>query len=213
MRIVLAALAGVALFAAPVMAQDAGAAASKSLQLSKVMLDTKSAPIKGKIKGGTLCVFPSKWDPDVGQKKTEDYERYDMLFSDKLKSAGFSVVTVSSNMFATDEDKNRADYLVGATVRPDTINLCSSVKGFKGNILLAVDWQLFDRAAQKVVATVTTTGYAVQEKFENDGLTAMWNRAFTDALGALIAQGTLQPHVGGPAAVPVTVPAAPAAGG
>jgi len=210
MRGILVALAGALLCAsAPCLAQEAGDAA-KSLQLSKVILDTTSAPIKGKIKGGTLCVFPSKWDVGAGEKKTQDYERYDNLFSEKLKHDGFNVVTVSSDMFASEADRNRADYLVGVTVRPDTINLCSSVSGYKGNILLSVEWQIYDRAAQKVVATQTTGGYGAQEKFANDGLTAMWNRAFLSALDALLEQNVIQPLVGAPAA-PAPAAAVPAA--
>jgi hypothetical protein len=215
MRKILVALAGAFLYAAaPAMAQTAEGGA-KTLQLSKVILDTQSAPIKGKIKGGTLCVFPSKWDV-AGSKKSQDYERYDLLFSDKLKSAGYNVVTVSANMFASEDDKNRADFLVGATIRPDTINLCSSVSGEKGNVLLAVDWQVYDRAAQKVVATLTTTGYGVQEKFSRDGLTAMWNQAFSNALGALSDQGVLQAQPGSAvsqnASPPIVPPPAPTGG-
>ena len=185
--------------AAPCAAQDGG----KSVQLSKVILDTTSREIKGKLKGGTLCVFPSKIDAIFPKdKKSQDYERYDTLFSEKLKTLGFRTVTTSSDLFAGEDGKNKADFLVGAVVYPDTLNICSSVNGEKGDVILSVDWQIYDRAAGKVVETLTTQGQGVQEKFSRDGLVGMWNRAFLVSLDALVANGALQKHVGTPATKP-----------
>lgn len=201
MKTIVRSLFGAALFAAACGGAQASPDSQKTVQLSKVILDTEGG-VKGKIKGGTLCVFPSKWDI-AGDKKTQDYERYDTLFSGKMKDLGFSVVTVSGDLFAADDDKNKADLLVGAVLRPDTINLCSSVNGEKGNMTLAVDWQIYDRNTHEVVAKATTTGDASQEKFARDGLTQMWNRAFLANLGALVDQGVIQKYAGGPAIVPV----------
>lgn len=169
----------------------------KSVQLSKVLLDTETTEAKGKIKGGTLCVFPSPVKL-TKVKKTEDYERYDVPFSDKLKGRGYRVVTTSQDLFASEDAEKAADYLIGATVRPDTINICSSVNGFKGEIILQVEWQIFDRAGQKVVETVTTPGRGEQIKFSPNGYVEIWNRAFADSLGALMAAGTLKKYTGEP---------------
>ncbi|PTS81392.1 hypothetical protein DBR17_09775 [Sphingomonas sp. HMWF008] len=175
----------------------AQAQTSKSVQLSKVILDTESRPIAGKLKGGTLCVFPSKIDGVLPKdKKSQDYERYDTLFSEKMKALGFRVVTTSGDLFAGEDDKNKADLLVGAVVYPDTLNICSSVNGEKGDVTLTVDWQIFDRAAGKVIEKATTSGKGVQEKFSRDGLVGMWNRAFIMSLTALIDQGSLQKSAG-----------------
>ena len=121
---------GAMFLAAPALAQTA----AKTVQLSKVVMDTQGH-INGKIKGGTLCVFPSKWNETGGEKKTQDYERYDRLFSERMKAFGFTSVTTSADMFASASDNNKADYLFGATIKPDTINLCSSVAGEKGNMI------------------------------------------------------------------------------
>lgn len=173
--------------------------ARKSVQLSKVILDTTSREIKGKLKGGTLCVFPSKIDAIFPKdKKSQDYERYDTLFSEKMKSAGFRTLTTSGDLFAGEDDKNKADLLIGAMVYPDTLNICSSVNGEKGNVTLSVDWQLYDRATGKVVETLSTTGEGVQDKFSRDGLAGMWNRAFLVSLDGLIAQGVVQRYAGAP---------------
>lgn len=178
----------------PASAQDAPV---KTLQLSKVLLDTETIEATGKIKGGTLCVFPSKVKLDK-VKKTEDYERYEVVFADKAKGRGYKVIATSQDLFAQTDASKAADYLVGATVRPETINICSSVNGFKGEIGLQVEWQIFDRAAQKVVETVTLPGKGSLLKFSNNGYEEMWNQAFGDSLIALMKAGTLKKYTGEP---------------
>jgi hypothetical protein len=185
------------------------AQAAKTVQLSKVIVDTTSGEVKGKMKGGTLCVFPSKWD-FTKEKKTDDYERYDQLFSAKMKSMGYAVVTTSGDLFAGQDGKNSADFLVGATVRPDTLNVCSSVSGFKGAMTLIVEWQIYDRAAQKVVATISTSGDGSLAKFSQNGWAEMWNQAFVANLTKLLDQGAVQKFTGAPAALPAAA-AAPSA--
>ncbi|GAA0296617.1 hypothetical protein GCM10009087_02990 [Sphingomonas oligophenolica] len=191
-------------FAAPPCSAEEPSPGAKTVQLSKVILDTESRPVAGKLKGGTLCVFPSKIEAILPkQKKSEDYERYDQLFAEKMSALGFHVVTVSANLFADDSDKNKADLLIGAVVHPDTLNVCSSVNGEKGDVTLSIDWQIYDRATHTVVATLTTSGHGIQEKFSRVGLTGMWNRAFTEALNGLVEQGALQKYTG-----PVAPPSA-----
>jgi hypothetical protein len=190
-------------------AQEA-APPAKSYQLSKVLLDTTSREIQGKLKGGTLCVFPSKIDPLlVDEKKTQDHERYDGVFAEEMAKRGFTVVAESQNMFASASD-NKGDYLVGATLRPDTMNICSSVNGVKGQILIDVEWQIFDRTSQKIVETVTTRGTGDVPKFDRNGYDVLWNRAFASSLNALIDQGTVGKYAG-VEAKPREIPAAAAA--
>lgn len=198
MKSFLVALACSALaFAATPCAAAEPSPGTKTVQLSKVILDTESRPIAGKLKGGTLCVFPSKIEGIFPkQKKSEDYERYDQLFAEKMKALGFQVVTVSANLFADDSDRNKADLLIGAVVHPDTLNVCSSVNGEKGDVTLSIDWQIYDRTAHAVIATATTSGHGAQEKFSRVGLTGMWNQAFMEALAKLAEQEPLQKYKG-----------------
>jgi hypothetical protein len=169
----------------------------RSIQLSKVILDTETNEIKGKLKGGTLCVFPSKL-PITKEKKSENYERYDQVFSEKLRASGYNVLTTSADLFATDDDKNKADFLIGATVRPDTLSICSSVNGMKGDVTLSIEWQIYDRTAKKVVLTTSTTGHGAQEKFARDGLKGMWDQAFLEALDTLTRLDSFKAYFGGP---------------
>ena len=171
--------------------------ALKSVQLSKVILNTDSE-VKGKLKVGTICLFGGGPITLTKEQKTQDYEHYDNLFSGRLKDRYFNVVTTSSDLFG-EETAKKGDYLVGATLRLETINMCSSVNGEKGDVTLRVEWKIFDRAAQTVVATVDTTGQGKQEKFAQDGFKGMMDRAFQANLDALIDQGALQKHLGEPA--------------
>src|SRR5438045_5808014 len=92
-------------------------AQAKTFQLSKVILDTETSELTARVKGGTWCVFPSNVKIPK-EKKTQNYERFDNLFSSVLKSGGFAVISTSNEMFGGEDDKNRGDYLVGVTLRP-----------------------------------------------------------------------------------------------
>jgi hypothetical protein len=198
MRFVCTAFAGAAVTLAPVAAHCA-AMDTKTVQLSKVVLDTETSELIARVKGGTLCVFPSNVKIPK-EKKTQDYERFDHLFSAKLKSGGFAVISTSSEMFGEADDKNKGDYLVGVTLRPNTMNLCSSVKGEKGDISITAEWQIYDRAGGKIVETVTTTGQGTLPKFAVDGQKQMINSAFAASVTALIEKGVLQKYALAPAA-------------
>jgi len=163
----------------------------KSVQLSKVVLDTESNELVARVKGGTLCVFPSNVKVPK-EKKTQDYERFDNLFTQQLKTTGLKVVNTSSDMFEGEDETQKGDYLVGVTMRPTTYNLCSSVAGTKGKIAVDAEWKIYDRAAGKVVETVVTSGEGVQEKFAIDGEKQILNNAFKSNLDALLAKGLLQ---------------------
>lgn len=208
MKFILNAVIAASLFGvSPALAEDAP---MKSLQLSKVLLDTETIEATGKIKGGTWCVFPSAVKLDK-VKKTEDYERYDMVFSSKLKGRGYKVVTVSQDLFADADAEKAADYLIGATVRPETINVCSSVNGVKGEIKLQVEWQIYDRAAQKVVETITQSGTGNLPKFSNNGYNEIFDLAFADSLLTVMQSGALKKYTGEPdAAVAAATEAAEA---
>lgn len=195
---ILIALCGASLIATSALAAGdpatAAAPGAKSVQLSKVILDTETSELTARVKGGTLCVFPSNVKIPK-EKKTQDYERFDNLFTTGMKARGFTVLSTSSEMFS-DGDSNKADYLIGVTLRPTVMNLCSSVNGEKGDIALNAEWQIFDRAAGKVVETVSTSGTGTQPKFAVDGQTQMLNQAFLANLTALVEKGVVGKYTG-----------------
>jgi len=196
MKTMVVVLCGVSLASAASSVALAQAGAPKTVQLSKVVLDTETNQIMARVKGGTLCVFPSNVKIPK-EKKTQNYERFDNLFTTVLKSGGFAVISTSNEMFGGEDDKNRGDYLVGVTLRPAVYNLCSSAKGEKGDMTVDAEWQIYDRAAGKVVETVSTSSQGMQEKFAPDGEKQIVNSAFKANLNAFIAKGLLQKYVQG----------------
>lgn len=192
------ALAVAALCIPAVGSAEGAPAAAKSVQLSKVILDTDVPEVKGHLKVGTICLLGGGPIKLTKGKQTQNYERYDNLFSPTLKARGFTVVSTTGDLFSEEGSGQKGDYLIGATMKPDTINMCNSVNGQKGDVTMAVEWKIYDRASQKVVETVTTTGRGEQEKFARDGLNLMWNKAFVANLGALVERGVLQKYVGAP---------------
>lgn len=178
-----------------VVAQPATAAeGQKSLQLAKVVLDTETAPIEARVKGGTLCVFPSNIELPK-EKKTQDFERYDRLISSHLGQSGVSHVTESGDLFAA-ESSTKGDVLIGAVMAPTAINICSSVNGYKGTIDVTVEWQFYDRSSESVVARVRTEGTGTVAKFSVNGYEEMWDAAFLDALAQVEAQGVIARVIG-----------------
>jgi hypothetical protein len=168
-------------------------AQAKTFQLSKVILDTETSELTARVKGGTWCVFPGNVKIPK-EKKTQNYERFDNLFSDGMKASGFAVVNSSNDMFGDADEKNKGDYLVGVILHPVSMNLCSSVAGQKGDISVTAEWQIYDRAAARVIDTVSTSGVGVQAKFAADGNKQMLNQAFTANLSSFIAKGVLQKY-------------------
>ena len=181
-------------------------AEGKSLQLAKVVLDTETAPIEARVKGGTLCVFPSNIELPK-EKKTQDFERYDRLVSDALGTSEVAVVSESDDLFAAESD-DKGDILLGAVMAPTAINICSSVNGFKGTIDIKVEWQFYDRGSAKVVETLTTEGSGTLAKFSNSGFEEMWDAAFVDALAKVQQAGVIDRVLAAGATVDSVDPAA-----
>ena len=190
------------------------AISTRTLELSKVVLDTETNRIKARVKGGTLCVFPSHIELPA-EKKTQEQERYDGLVARALKERGVGLVTKADDLFAS-ESAAKGDVLLGAVMEPTAMNICSSVDGFKGTIDISVQWQLFDRAKGAVVQTATTKGSGTLPKFSVNGYEEMWDLAFIDALVKLDEQGVIRtamegaPAAAAPAAPSELAPTAPA---
>ncbi|WP_155799983.1 hypothetical protein [Porphyrobacter sp. AAP82] len=188
-------------------APPAPAATARTLELSRVVLDTETNRIKARVKGGTLCVFPSNIELPA-EKKTQEQERYDGLVARALKDRGVSLITKAADLFAS-ESAAKGDVLLGAVMEPTAMNICSSVDGYKGTIEISVQWQLFDRAKGAVVQTATTKGTGMLPKFAVSGYEEMWDLAFVDALVKLHDQGVIRTALdGAPAAPAETAPAA-----
>ena len=171
---------------------------ARTVQLSKVVFSPDPTKLTQKIKVGTICLFSGSPFNFGSRDRTADFERFERLFDEAMKRGGVTVIAKSSNLFDGADDGPKADYLIGATYRPENINVCSSANGMKGTLSIVVEWQIFDRAQKKVVETVTTTGTAERVKFDRLGLAGLFDDAFSSALSAMIDQEAVKQHFSAP---------------
>ena len=176
----------------------ADVATVKTVQLSKVVIDPDIPAANQHIKGGTICLFAAAPIDFGAGLRTLKNERFERLFSATMEKHGFRVITKSSNLFEGDNSDFTADFLVGATFRPQSVDLCDSVKGQKGTLSISVEWQVYDRSKHQVVETATTQGSGQIPTFEARGLETMVDQAFTVSLDALVDKNVLQQHLGLP---------------
>lgn len=190
---------GVAIAAALLMASGSQAQTVqkpvKAVQLSKVVFSPDASKLTQKVKVGTICLFSGSPLNFGSQDRTANFERFERLFDATMQKNGFTVIAKSSNLFEGADDGPNADFLIGATFRPETINICDSASGVKGSVGVVVEWQVYDRAKKQVVETVTTKGMGERLKFDRTGLAGMFDDAFTNALTALIELGVVKKHL------------------
>jgi hypothetical protein len=208
MKMLIWAVLGAAFFAPGSASAQAPAENSRSIQLSKIIFNPDIAKENQRIRVGTICLFSGGPLNFGSTDRTLDVERFERLFASTMKEKRLNVVARASALF--DDAEPEADFLIGGTLRLKAITLCDSVNGQKGNLTLAVEWQLYDRKRREVVETVTTEGSARVEKFDRDGLNTMLNSGFSQSVTALIDHGALQKHLG--AATPPSLQASPASG-
>lgn len=198
------ALACAALCVSAVGAQEASNQArpartqTKSVQLSRVVLNPHISRENQRVKSGTICLFSGDPLNFGNEERTLNHEHFERLFSATMSARRFNVVARSLSLFEGEGNSPPADFLVGAIVRPQSVDICESVSGQKGTLSLSVEWQLYDRSRQEVVETVTTQGSGRVERFQTNGLSVMTDLAFSANLNALIDRGVIQRHLGNP---------------
>ena len=183
--------------AAPVSAP--AATSQKIAKFSKIILNPEITKENQKIKVGTICLLSGSPVNFGDAQRTLNFERFERLFSDHLKAKGFKVQATSNDLFEGDGDPNQANFLFGATLQPTNVRMCDSVNGYKGEISISVEWQIFDRAQKKVVEVVKTSGVGTRAKFDIDGFEGMINDGFKASLDALVEQGLVAKYLGAPA--------------
>lgn len=193
------ALACAALCAFAASSAQASSTATKTAQLSKVIINPDIPKANQRVKVGTICLFAGSPIDFGSGERTVNLERFERLFSAMMNTRGFNVVAKSSNLFEGEGSSPGSDFLIGATFRPQSVDICDSVNGQKGTIAISVEWQIYDRSKQQVVETATSQGSGQLLKFQMNGLNVMIDQAFSAAITALIDQDMLQKHLGNPA--------------
>ncbi|MGV3769013.1 MAG: hypothetical protein ACO1NM_03165 [Sphingobium phenoxybenzoativorans] len=172
---------------------------TKTVQLSKVLINPDISAENQHVKVGTICLFAGPALNFGSGERTLNYERFERLFTATIKEQGYNAVAKSSDLFEGQGTSPKPDFLIGATFRPTYVKICDSIDGQKGSILAEVSWQIFDVSKQQVVESAKTEGRGDLAKFKQDGLNFMYDQSFINSIKDLIATGFFDKYLGKPA--------------
>lgn len=111
-------------------------------------------------------------------------DEFKIIASEHLKSRGYTVLGGDNLLFGRDESA-KAEYQLGGTVQSLGYNTYAPLAGNYSEATLSIEWQLYDAFSEKVVQTVTTSGYGRQSGIGS----ACIQSAFRSALDNLLASG------------------------
>lgn len=147
------------------------------------LLDACNAFLKNRFSASV-----SQWSSgskDFGDWKSETAD----FVLNALSESGYDVVQPLTSSFHQERIKMRAEILISAHIKEIQSNICNvfNVFYFKdaelaaGNATITVEWEVFDRLKDKVVARLTTQGLGIVEKPTQNGNTLILLRALEDA--------------------------------
>lgn len=125
------------------------------------------------------------WDGEIGR-----------IFHDTMKARNFKVLGNPSDLFESRIKREAADFLVAAEITQIKGNICEgsvkvnygngtifeSLNKYAGEFYIDVIWSVYDPAAKKKIGEFKTYGYAKRTKPVANGITAVFNDAFEDAI-------------------------------
>jgi serine protease Do len=161
---------------------------TKRTVLSKVVSDLQEGDSWGQFRIGMFCIpfGGAPWPAESPVFKGDDLDK---VFAREMKTAGFS--DGSDELFAN-PDEAELDYAIGARIKAADGRVCgwANPNGpplWKGTMVLTIQWQIYERARRRVVATVeTTAGYEVRD-FSTTGNRSMLIESFGQNARALAA--------------------------
>ncbi|GIU66154.1 hypothetical protein PsB1_0308 [Candidatus Phycosocius spiralis] len=112
-----------------------------------------------------------------------DKDSFTTVFQTELEKAGFSVIARNDRLF-DEPDRVAADYLIGATIVEASAKLCAAWASFgdfdqiKGDIELAMEWQIYSRQQRRVVVAIVSRGGIEQAHFTKGGAGGLFNEVF-----------------------------------
>ncbi len=179
-----------------------------SVSLSKVFYDLQAAEPKGKYKTGNWCISHGAIKLNNHNRTEMDHKTLDFIFVKAVEAKGYKVASESQDMFAdSNSDAKKANFLIGANVIPDTIDICDAIgPKIKGTFILAMEFQLYDVAAGQVVGKFPVTGTAFYPTFQQGQVSKLLLDAFANGVETLFASGQLDKYLGAPVPPPPPVP-------
>lgn len=130
--------------------------------------------------------------------KALDHRFIENSFREALKADGYDAVGGVDRAFDEEEELMRAEYAVKGKVRDAMLDMCSvDPNPFTGllsfpysdesQLYLAIDWSVYDMLHHTTVLKVKTEGYTSRPLPPNEGLTVLFDEAFSMAAHNLAA--------------------------
>ncbi len=196
--------------AAPAVAPLPAEAARRPIRVSKLIVDVPKGEQIGTLSTGPILCIPrarNAWNGPSGELKPDAIQA---VFNDEATRAGFRAVGDPTNMFETSTPGDAADFEIGAeitAVRQDVCypmadpgsNILNDYSLIKGSMQIDIEWQVFSRLEQKVVARVRTTGGFRQARAIKDGDAAMLSNALDGNVRELLNSPAFRNAVTAPA--------------
>lgn len=160
--------------------------------------DTCNASLKNRFSASV-----SQWA--TGSKDFGDWESETADFVERpLIEAGYDIAGAKHSSFHQAWEKKRAEILLSAHIVEIQSNICHVLNFLyfretnlsAGNATIQVEWEIFDKLQDRVIARLTTQGLGVVEKPTENGNTFVLLRALEDATRQLAHQKTFQEIVG-----------------
>ena len=130
----------------------------------------------------------------MGEKKFGAWqEEAATFFNAPLKEMGYDVVDAFATTFKRNREKRRAELLISARIKNIISNQCHLFNMFwfkdealvGGDAYVEVEWEINDVLADKVIATLTTSGIGIVSKPTEKGNELILLRALSEAADRL----------------------------
>lgn len=179
-------------------------APTKTIGLNHIAASIPAGTDLGTVRAGGGCVgyarirwngfsaydavrFADRFDREVG---AAGYRNVRILPAVQSSVSASSVIMDTRQLAESAEAKT--DYLIAAVIRSAAWNICypwagiGSMDGSKGESSVEVNWTIYDRATQRIVAEITSGGYvSIRDMRDSDN--ALVFEAFTAAVRNLLA--------------------------
>ncbi len=138
---------------------------TKPIEFAKVLFAIKDGAVVGKPHGGLACIPGPAATWRGGNSSVSEGRTVEKILS-ALKSHGVQIANPTDELFRSPD--RQADLTLGAKVTNVDFVTCGegTFTGRKGSATITIVWQVFSKAAGRVVLDVTTEGSFADESFK-----------------------------------------------
>ncbi len=163
----------------------------RSISFGKIAVALTPGQPWGEVQGGIICYHVRDLTWTGGRRDAVNQQVYADIFRNEIENAGFKIEGQSGSLF--EESRADAEFVIAGTVKSIKARFCDimsvdyNLDVAKGAAVMQVEWQIYSRLQQSVVATVVTRG-GFEIKTSGEGnVSAVLEGAYTENVRGLIA--------------------------